>query len=210
MIEILIIILSTIGIILSIIGMAIIPWRYTVKSMKIIFLLSLIMFIYSLIIPSFFLFLRKKKYNEKIKYISLGNSFILIFACILSILFYIIIAILAIPDLKNKKTNEIFEKNEGIQKLKNNETKLVSNGKLTFSIFLIIINLILWIILLTLWTSELIRIKYKIEGTYNDYINNQKIISTSISIESSQKNGFNAIDQNKFGFPIYCNHKFNI
>lgn len=210
LIEILIIILSTIGMILSIIGMVIIPWGYTAYSMKIIFLISLVLFIYSLIIPSFFLFLRKKKYNAKIIYISLGNIIILLFSCILSIFFYIIIAIWTIPDLKSKKTNENFEGNEDIEKLIKNGKKLVSNGKLTLSIFLIIINLILWIILLSLWASELVRIKYKIEGTYYDYINNQKILTTTISIESSQKNDLNLIGHNKFGFPIYINKRDNI
>ena len=171
-IEIIIIILSTIGMILSIIGMFVIPWGYTSKIIEVFYIITLILFVYSLTLSSVILFSRKKKSGDKIIDICMINCFVQICTCVLSIIFYIYITIGTFPDLKNKKSiesTEILGPDGEIQSISKKEEKLTSNGELAYAIFSIIINLIIWIVLLLLWISELIRLKYKIEGTYNNF-----------------------------------------
>lgn len=200
-IEILIIILSTIGLILSIIGVAVIPWKYTNTIMEVFFLIVLVLFIYSLFIPSLILYLRKKKNLIIIYYLDI-NSLVSIILCILCIFFNTYIAIGTIPDLKNKKiiieNVEYSGEDQEIQKVVN-EQRLVSNGKLIFTCIVIILNLIIWIILLFLWIAEFIRLKYKIVGTYNDHSIKQK----NIQNENIKKSEFNIIGHDKYGFPLY-------
>ena len=201
-IEISIIIVSIIGFIFSIIGMAVIPWGYTSLCMEIFYLLSLILFFYSFLVSCIIKLLHKIKIKEtKMTFCNI-NALIIAFACIVSILLNIFIAFGLFPDLKNKKIiekTEIIESNGNIKMIQNKE-KLTTNKELTFAIFSIIINLLLWIILLFLWVSEIIRLKYKIEGSYNNYIIEQK----NISMNGSMKPVLNVIGHDKYGFPIYA------
>ena len=193
-IEISIIILSAIGFLLSIMGMAVIPWGYTSSAMQVFYLLSLILFFYSLLIPCLIKLLLKIKINEnKMNYCNI-NAFIIIFTCLISILLNICVAIGAIPDLKNKKiieNIEITEPNGGI-KVINNEEILATKKQLAFAVLFVIINLILWIILLFLWIAEVIRLKFKIEGSYNDYIMEHK----NNSVSGSEKPVLNPSEDN--------------
>ena len=199
-IEIYIIILSIIGIILNIIGILVIPWGYTSKAMEIFYIINLVLFFYSFILSIIILITGKKTNRKAIEYCYI-NSFFINITSILSIFFNIIIAFGTIPDLKNKKAIEYAEiyNNEETELITTNEIKLVSNGKLAISIFLIIINLILWLILLFFWISELIRLKYRINGTYYEYLNDQK----NIAIENNKNFEFNVIGHDKYGYPIY-------
>ena len=196
LIETIIIILSIIGLIISIIGMIVIPWGVAPNIMEVFYLLSMIFFIYTLFFSCLIKYSRAKK-NEKLISCCKENSFIEVAICILSIILNIFIAIGTIPDLKNKKSLEYIEtyENGEIKQVLSKESKLVSNGELGFSIFSIILNIILWIILFILWSTEIIRLKYRIEGSYNDYLNEQKNLST----ESVK----NIIGHDKYGFPIY-------
>ena len=196
LIEKIIIILSIIGLIISIIGLIVIPWGVSSKIMEVFYLLSMIFFIYSIFLSCFIKFSKAKK-NEKLISCCKENSFIVIGICILSIILNIFIAIGAFPDFKNQKSIEYIEtlENGEIKEILSKESKLVSNGELGFSIFSIILNIILWIILFILWSTEVIRLKYKIEGSYNDYLNEQKNLST----ESVK----NVIGHDKYGLPIY-------
>ena len=192
-IEIYIIILSIICIILNFIGIFIIPWGYTSKAMEILYIINLVLFAYSSILSIVILITGKKTNRKAIEYCYI-NSFIKIFTSILCLFFNIIIAIGTIPDLKNKKAieySEITGPNGETKIITNNEINLVSNGKLIFVSFLIVLNIIIWLILLFLWISETIRLKYKINGTYYEYLNDQKNIELNI------------VGHDKYGFPIY-------
>ena len=201
-IEITIIILSTIGMILSIIGMFVIPWGYTSKIIEVFYIITLILFVYSLILSSIILISRKKKSGDKIIDIFMVNCFVQICTCVLSIIFYIYISIGTFPDLKNKKTivsTEILGPDGAIQHISKKEEKLTSNGELAFAIFSIIVNFIIWIILLLLWVSELIRLKYKIEGSYNNF----SIKDSKLSVETINNSNFDLVGHDKYGYPIY-------
>ena len=182
-IEISIITISAIGFLLSIMGMAVIPWGYTSRAMQVFYLLSLILFFYCFLIPCLIKLLRKIKKNEKkMDYCNI-NAFIIVCICLISILLNICVAIGAIPDLKNKKVIEMIEIKDpnGDVTIINNEEIIATKKQLAFAVLFVIINLILWIILLFLWIAEVIRLKYKIEGSYNDYIMEQKNISANCS-----------------------------
>lgn len=153
-IEIIIILLSSFGSIITIAGIAVIPWGYTSKTMEVLYIITLVLFIYSLGIPIFISFLFKKNININNINFYIINSLIIILCSILSILLTIIIAIGAILDLKKKHKIEniqMNEKTDEFQKMITKEKNLVSNGELAYTIFSIIVNLILWIALLLFW-----------------------------------------------------------
>lgn len=202
-IEIIIILLSSFGSIITIAGIAVIPWGYTSKTMEVLYIITLVLFIYSLGIPIFISFLFKKNININNINFYIINSFIIILCSILSILLTIIIAIGAILDLKKKHKIEniqMNEKTDEFQKMITKEKNLVSNGELAYTFFSIIVNLILWIALLLFWITEYFRLKYKIEGTYNVYV--KKNIS-KVSIENSKESEGNVVGHDKYGFPLY-------
>lgn len=203
-IEIYIIILSIISIILNIVGILVIPWGYTSKAMEILFIINLVLFGYSFILSIIILIVGKKTNRKAIEYCYI-NSFITMCTSILAIFFNIIIAFGAIPDIRNKKAieySEIFEPNGETSIIATNKINLVSNGKIIFSIFLIVINLIFWLILIFLWISELIRLKYRINGTYYEYLSDQK----NITVENPKNFEYNVVGHDKYGFPLYS-HK---
>ena len=137
-IEILIIVLSSIGLLISIIGFIVIPWKYTSKVMEAFYLISLILFIYSLIVSSVILYLRKKNKIEKINICCFFISLFELFACILSILMYIIIFIVIVHDFKNKKKIKRVERIDpetGETHVSSSEEgNAVSDGELIFAI----------------------------------------------------------------------------
>ena len=201
-IEILIIILSLISIIINILGLIIIPWEYTSVVMKILYIICLILLLYSLLISSINLSLRNSK-KRKTKTIYLAPSFFALLACIISILMFIAIAIVVIPDLKNEKqikNVQVLDPETGEYHTQaSTEEKLVKSGKMTFVIASLIINIILLVILIFLWISEYIRIKYNINGSYNEYLEETK---NKLSENSKISTG-NVIGHDKYGFPIY-------
>lgn len=208
LIEILIIILSLISIIVNILGLIIIPWKYTSSIMKILYIICLILLFFSLLISTFNLCSRNSK-AKKTKMVYLAPSFLALLACILSLLIFIVIAIVMIPDLKNQhqiKTVQVLDPQTGEYHTKtSSEEKLVKNGKMTFVIVSLIINMILLIFLIFLWISEYIRIKYNISGSYNEYLEETKNKLSEISKISTG----NVVGHDKYGFPIYLKSSSN-
>jgi hypothetical protein len=201
-IEVLIIILSIISIIINILGLVIIPWKYTLALMKVLYIICLILLIYSLLISSINLSSRNSK-AKKPKKIYLAPSFFALLACIISLLIFIAIAIVIIPDLKNEKqvkNVQVLDPETGEYHTRTStEENLVSNGKMIFVIASLIINIILLVILIFLWISEYIRIKYNINGSYNEYLEETK----SKLSENSKISTGNVIGHDKYGLPIY-------
>ena len=196
--EIFIIILSFIGIVLSIIGFIVIPWGYTSKITETFYIISFILFTYSLIVSLILLIYHIKKKLDTLLDCCLLTSFFEIISCIISIILNIFIAIETIMDFKNKKEiEEVIESNGNIMI---NEHRLVSNNKIILDTTIILINILIWIILLFLWMSESIRIKYNIYGSYNDY----KINMKKIEMKNPRKFGFTLVGHDKYGSPIYA------
>jgi hypothetical protein len=201
-IEILIIILSLISVIINILGIIIIPWKYTSAVMRVLYIICLILLLYSLLISSINLSSRNSK-TKKPKMIYLTPSFFALLACIISILIFIAIAIVIVPDLKDEKqikNVQVLDPETGEYHTRTSiEENLVKNGKMAFVIISLIINIILLLILIILWISEYIRIKYNINGSYTEYLEEAK---NKLSENSKISTG-NVIGHDKYGFPIY-------
>ena len=201
-IEVFIIILSLINIIINILGLVIFPWKYTSVIMKVLYIICFILLCYSLFISSINLYSRNNQAKKK-KMIYLAPSFFAFLACCISLLLFIIIAIVIIPDLKNKKrikNVQVLDPLTGEYHIQTREEeKLVENGKITFVIASLIINLILSVILIFLWLSESIRIKYSVNGSINEYLEETK---NKLS-ENSKSIKENVIGHDKYRFPIY-------
>ena len=135
--------------------------------------------------------------------IYLAPSFFALLACIISTLILIAIAIVVIPDLKNKnqiKNVQVLDPQTGEYHTRTStEEKLVKSGKMTFVIVSLIINIILLVILIFLWISEYIRLKYNINCSYNEYLEDNK---NKLS-ENSKISTENVIGHDKYGFPLY-------
>ena len=178
-IEIIKISLSGFGAILTIIGLGVIHWKYTSRVMKIFQILSLIFFLMLIGISSFFLYIRKKSQINKYITLCILLCFLEIFLSILSFFFNLITAIGALPDLRKKnKSDESDEDDININNLNNSEkggSFLVSNGEFSYAIVSLIFIIFIWIVLLLLSISDLIRIKLGIDGSYDDYINEKKM-----------------------------------
>lgn len=199
-IEIIIIILSGIGVILTIIGLSIIPWKYTSKIMKIFQVLSLIFFFLFIFISSFFLILRKKEKINKCITICILFGLLELFLCIFAIFINLFTTIGALPDFNDyNKEEEKVDYSNLIGNSNNYEyTKsyLVSNGEYNYAIIYLIIIIFIWIILPFLCISDLIRIKLGISDSYNDYIKTQK------EQETNRKSSEIFVGNNKILFPI--------
>ena len=168
-IEIIIISLSSVGSILTIIGLAVIHWKYTSKVMKVFQVLSLIFYFLLIGISSFFLYFRKKNNINKYITISLFLCFLELFLSIFSIFISLFTAIGALPDLKKNNKREVLNDlypTENNDNEENTGDYLVSNGEFSYAIIYLIINLFIWMVLLLLCISDLIRIKLGINGSY--------------------------------------------
>lgn len=203
LIETLIIILSSIGLAISLIGSFVIPWGYTSRVMEAFYIIGLILFAYSLVISGSSLYIRKNKKEDFLSRACIISSLFNIITSILSIILYIIIFIVAIPELKSKseiKNVQVLDPETGEYYTQTStEQNLVSNGKMIFSITSVALNLILWIILLFLWISEHFRRSYNISGSYNEYLEDQK----NKTIDNSKNLDYNIVGHDKYGFPIY-------
>jgi hypothetical protein len=203
-IETLIIILSSIGIAISLIGVFVIPWGYTSRAMEALYIICLILFVYSLVISGSSLYTRKNRKGNILSRACITSSLLNIITCILSIIMYIVIFIVVIPELKSKsqiKNVSVLDPETGEYHTQaTTEQNLVSNGKMIFCIISVALNLILWILLLFLWISEHFRQSYNISGSYNEYLEEQK----NKSVDTSKNNEYNNIvGHDKYGFPIY-------
>jgi hypothetical protein len=203
LIETLIIILSSIGLVISLIGAFIIPWGYTSRVMEAFYIICLIFFFYSLVISASSLYIRKNRKGNFLSRACIISSLFNIITCILSIIIYIVIFIVLIPDLKSKsqiKNVLVLDPETGEYNTQaSTEQSLVSDGEMIFSIITVALNLILWLILLFLWISEHFRQSYNICGSYNEYLEEQK----NKSIDNSKNNEYNIVGHDKYGLPIY-------
>ena len=170
-IEILLIIFSSIGAILIIIGFGVIHWKYTEKAMKVFYILSFIFFLLLIIISSFFKYSRYKNQihlldkNSSLNKICVLLCYIAIFLSFFSIIIQFIIAIGVLPDLR-KYNNPNNSDEQG--------DVLVSSGELIFAFISIILNLFIWIIIFLLYISAYLRINNCINGSYWNYLTEKK------------------------------------
>ena len=172
--QILIIIFSVLGTILSLIGLTVTPWKFTSNAMEALYIIIFIIDLYSLALSIFIIYVRKKKKEKKVESIYSITSYIIIGLCILSILFCIILAVGIIPDLKNGRE---YNYDDYENTVNDEEEELVTNGEIAATSLTIIFNIIVFIFLLLLYFSNLIRFKSNINSEFNDSVNVGKKMS---------------------------------
>ena len=202
-IEIWIIILSLIGITLNIIGLFYIPWKVTSLTMKILFIIGLVFIGLSFLISLIIFLLRKNhKLRKPAKRIFILSLISIIFICFFSLVIFIAVLFGTISDLDNKiikTTEEINEETGEVLNTFKTEERLCTKTKKVISILIVFLLFAIWLLLSFFWASEYIRVANNIEGSYAEFIKNEK---EKISKNPSE-NGFNLVGHDKYGFPIY-------
>jgi len=202
-IEILLIIISSIGTILCILGIIFIPWKVTNRAMEILFIIGLIFIVLSIIIALIIFYFRlKHKLTRRIIRVLIFALIIILFICFISLIIFIILAFGTISDLNNKETTIIMEIIEETGEVKNRttiENDLTTKPKKIFSILIISFLILIWIFLLFLWVSEYIRLFFNTELSYKDYIEQEK----KKQLKHPIKYGLNVVGHDKYGFPIF-------
>jgi len=208
-IEILIIILSSIGIILCILGIILIPWKVTNSAMEILFIIGLIFIVFSIIVIIIIFYFRiRNKLKRRIVHILLFTNIVMLFICFIALIFFIILAFFTISDLNNQETTTIIEMIELTGEIKNTtitKSDLTTTPKKVFTIMAIVLILIILIFLIFLWASEYIRLYYLTNLSYKEFIKRAKEHVMKHPIQ----NGLSIIGHDKNGFPIFGHRKKN-
>jgi hypothetical protein len=202
-IEILLIIISSLSILLGILGIIFIPWSITSSAMEVLFIMVLIFSGLSLAISAIIYYLRRSdKLSKRVTKILIIAVISLEFICFFTLILLIIISFTTFTDITKKeqgKEIEVIEETGEIQKITYLHRSLASTGKKVITIVFISVILALWIILLFLWASEYVRFIFGISGSYKEFVENEK----DRQLKHPNKYGLNVIGHDKYGFPIY-------
>ena len=187
-IEILIIILSSIGIILCVFGIILIPWKVTNSAMEILFIIGLIFIVFSIIIVIIIFYLRiRHKLKRRIVHILLFTNIVMLFICFIALIFFIILAFVTISDLNNQETTTIVEMIELTGEVKNTtiiKNDLTTEPKKIYTIITMVLIIVIFILLIFLWISEYIRLYYLTNLSYKEFIKRGKEIMEKVSIRN--------------------------
>lgn len=199
-IEITLLVVSILGIIFGIWGMAGIPWSLVSDSAEGFFIFSFVLFIIQLIVVIIFIVLRQNghinnKFNKCARIVS-------IIMAIISGLFFIIMIILTIKVLHDlNKWGDTY-----ISVVSGKSEKVVTNGDWANAIISLFCSIILWALSLLLWISDCIRIMSRNSGSLvvsSSGIPNQ----TQVTVVDTSQQG---VQRNLFGYdnqgnPVYTN-----
>ena len=208
-IEILLMILSSIGIILCVLGIIFIPWKVTNSAMEILFIIGLIFIVFSIIIVIIIFYMRiRHKLKRGIVHILLFTNIVMLFICFIALIFFIILAFFTISDLNNQETTTIVEMIELTGEVKNTtiiKNDLTTKSKKIFTIITMVLIIVVLIFLIFLWLSEYIRLYYLTNLSYYDFIKKEKEHVMKHPIQ----NGLSIIGHDKYGFPVFGQRKNN-
>ena len=202
-IEILLIIFSSIGTILGILGIIFIPWKITNSAIEVLFIIVLIFNVLSLILAAIILYLRNNfKLGKRVAKILIIAVIFMEFICFFILIFLIIISFTTFSDLNSKERIQIIEEYEETNEYKRTitlENDLASTLEKTITILIISLMILLSIIYLLLWVSEYVRLIFGIEESYNEFRANEN----DRQLKHPIKYGLNVVGHNKYGFPIF-------
>ena len=208
-IELLLIILTSIAIILGVLGIIFIPWKVTYSSMEILFIIGFIFIILSIIIVIIIFYLRiRHKLKKSISRIIIISAICIVFICFITLILFVIIAFITISDLNNKETTRIEEIIEQTGEIKNVtiiENDMTTKTKRVFSILIISIIIAIIIFLILLWVSEYLRLIYGTDLSYKDFVRKQK----ASVLKHPTLNGLIVVGHDKYGFPIFGKQRGN-
>jgi len=201
-IEIWLVALSSVGLIINILGVIFIPWKVTSSAFQILFIIGLIFMALSLVVSLIIMYLRfYRKLKRRILRILIISLLILIFICFISLILLIIIAFGTFDDLDNtitKTVEEIIEETGEVQKVVTTEERMCSKTEKVITIIIIVAILAIWIVLLFFWVSDYIRFLFNIDISYNEYVKNEK----NKQLKHPIRYGYNVVGHDKYGFPI--------
>ena len=200
----LIIFFSLLEIILGIIGTIFIPWKITSTIMKVLFIISLIFSGLSLAIAIIVLCYRVRfhRLNKRITKIFIITVIIMDFICFFSLILLVIVSFAVFSEINKKDQNkivEVIQETGEIVNISDLNKSLANTLEKIISILIISILLIIWIILLLLWSSEYIRLIFRIDISYKDYVINE----SKKQLKHPLRYGLNIIGHDKYGFPIF-------
>jgi len=202
-IEVLLITLTSIAIILGVLGIIFIPWKVTYSSMEILFIIGFIFIILSIIIILIIFSLRvRHKLKKSILQIIIISAACIVFVCFITLILFVIIAFITISDLNNKETTRIEEIIEQTGEVKN--VTIISNDMTTktkrvFSILIIAVIIFIIIFLILLWVSEYLRLIYNTTLSYKEFVRREK----ASVLKHPTLNGLIVVGHDKYGFPIF-------
>lgn len=201
-IEIWLICLSSVGLIISILGVIFIPWKVTSSAFQILFIIGLIFIAFSLVVSLIIIYLRiHHKLKRRILRILILTLLIVIFVSLISLILFIIIAFGTIDDLDDtitKTVEEVIEETGEVQSVITTEERICSKTEKVFTIIIIIALLAIWLFLFFFWVSDYIRFLFNIEISYNEYVKNEK----NKQLKHPIRYGYNVVGHDKYGFPI--------
>lgn len=202
-VEILLIIFSSFGIILGILGIIFIPWKIVNSSIEVLFIIVLIFNTLSLILAAIILYLRNHfKLNKRVAKILIIAVIFMEFICFFILIFLIIIAFTLFSDLNKKERIKIIEEYEESNEYKRTiikENDIASFLEKVITILFISLLIALSILYLLLWLSEYVRLIFGIEESYNEFVANEN----NRQLKHPIKYGLNVVGHDKYGFPIF-------
>ena len=208
-IEILLIIITSIAIILGILGIIFIPWEVTYDSMEILFIIGFILIILSIIVIIIIFFLRiRNKIKRDNTRVLIISAICVIISCFIALILFVIIAFITISDLNNKETiriEEIIEQTGEVKKVQIIENDVTTKTKRVFSILIIAFILAILIFMIFLWVSEYLRLIYSTNLSYKEFIKKGK----ESALKHPGLNGLTVVGHDKYGFPIFGRQKGN-
>ena len=208
-IEILLIIITSIAIILGILGIIFIPWEVTYDSMEILFIIGFILIILSIIVIVIIFFLRiRNKIKRDNTRVLIISAICVVISCFIALILFVIIAFITISDLNNKETiriEEIIEQTGEVKKVQIIENDVTTKTKRVFSILIIAFILAILIFMIFLWVSEYLRLIYSTNLSYKEFIKKGK----ESALKHPGLNGLTVVGHDKYGFPIFGRQKGN-
>ena len=208
-IEILLIIITSIAIILGILGIIFIPWEVTYDSMEILFIIGFILIILSIIVIIIIFFLRiRNKIKRDNTRVLIISAICVVISCFIALILFVIIAFITISDLNNKETiriEEIIEQTGEVKKVQIIENDVTTKTKRVFSILIIAFILAILIFMIFLWVSEYLRLIYSTNLSYKEFIKKGK----ESALKHPGLNGLTVVGHDKYGFPIFGRQKGN-
>ena len=203
-IELLIIIFSSIGIILDILGIIFIPWKITSSIIEVLYIITLIFGVLSVIIAIIIIYYRvcRHKLNKRKTRVFIITVIIMDFICFFSLILLIVVSFAVFSDINKKHQSKIVEviqeTGETISISRVNKSIANTLEKIVAIVFISLL-LIIWIILLMLWSSEYIRLIFRIDTSYKEFVINEN----NKQLKHPIRYGLNIIGHNKYGFPIF-------
>lgn len=208
-IEITMAVIGLFGIAIKILGIICIPWGTVSSVMQALFIICFIFLIFLELLVLLIIYLRTNSYiNKKQK----GQIFFYIIILVLALLFLcllfeILILFSTSSDLndynRRVKTYEVSDNTTKEQKL---DEKFVTDSELAISIVIFILCTLIFITLIFLWVSEILRFKYGTSGSLDEYIK-KKMKQNEASITDKpyyfQKSGLSVVGHDKIGNPIF-------